>query len=249
MGGVCLGGGDTIAEIPEIAVVSLGAVGDNHIDIIAGGENEAGVGTGNMSHFNGCGDGTAYTIGGGNVATSEEGCTNSASQTIIVRALPTVSISGASGVCRGDSVQLTSTTASHYEWSTGATTRTIWVHPDETSDYTVTVANSYGCTASDTVQVRVFLSDTSTYRDTICWNSVFQDANFSLTEILPPGNHQYSVTYQTFASCDSVVILELTVLPMIPVVWYDTSCVSYQWRNHTYTQTGVYIDSVLDARR
>ena len=186
---------------------------------------------------------TSYRV----VVTSAEGCTNSASSSVTVRSLPTVSISGASGVCRGDSVQLTSTSASQYEWNTGATTRTIWVHPDETSDYTVTVANSYGCTASDTMRVRVFLSDTSTYRDTICWNSVFQDANFSLTEILPPGNHQFSVTYQTSASCDSVVILELTVPPMIPVVWYDTSCVTYQWRNHTYTQTGVYIDSVLDA--
>ena len=186
---------------------------------------------------------TTYRV----VATSAEGCTNSASSSVTVRALPTVSISGASGMCRGDSVQLTSTSASQYVWNTGATTRTIWVHPDETSDYTVMVTNSYGCTASDTVQVRVFLSDTSTYRDTICWNSVFQDVNFSLTDILPPGNHQFSTTYQTSASCDSVVFLELTVLPMIPVVQYDTSCISYQWRNHTYTQTGVYIDSTLDA--
>ncbi|MBP5664633.1 MAG: gliding motility-associated C-terminal domain-containing protein [Bacteroidales bacterium] len=186
---------------------------------------------------------TSYRV----VVTSSEGCTNSATSSITVRALPTVSISGAHGICQGDSVQLTSSSASQYEWNTGATTRTIWVHPDVTSDYTVTVTNNYGCTASDTVQVRVFLSDTSTYRDTVCWNSVFQDANFSLTEILAPGNHQFSTTYQTSASCDSVVILDLTVLPMMPVVMYDTACVSYQWRNNTYMQTGVYIDSVLDA--
>lgn len=186
---------------------------------------------------------TTYQVTG----VSAEGCTKSASKSIIVRSLPTVSISGASSTCRGDSVQLTSTSASQYVWNTGATTRTIWVHPDETSDYSVMVTNSYGCMASDTVQVRVFLSDTSTYKDTTCWNRLFHDANFNLTEILPPGNHQFSTTYQTSASCDSVVILDLTVLPMIPVVWYDTSCVSYQWRNQTYTQTGIYVDSTLDA--
>ena len=186
---------------------------------------------------------TTYQV----IGVSAEGCTKSVSKSIIVRALPTVSISGAHGICQGDSVQLTSSSASQYAWNTGATTRTIWVHPDETSDYMVTVTNNYGCTASDTVQVRVFLSDTSTYRDTVCWNSVFQDANFNMTDILAPGNYQFDTTYQTSASCDSVVILDLTVLPMVPVVWYDTACVSYQWRNHTYTQTGVYIDSVQDA--
>ena len=181
------------------------------------------------------------------IGVSAEGCTKSTSKNIIVRSLPTASISGASSMCRGDSVQLTSSSASHYEWSTGASTRSVWVKPLETSVYTVTVTDNYGCTASDTVEVRVFLSDTTIYKDTICWNGSVHDANFNVTEILAPGNHQYRTIYPTSASCDSVVILDLTVLPMIPVVWYDTSCVSYQWRNQTYTQTGVYVDSVLDA--
>lgn len=183
---------------------------------------------------------TSYRV----VVTNAEGCTNSASTSITVRALPNAAITGASGVCRGDSVQLTSTSSNHYTWSTGQTTRTIWARPDTTGEYVVTLTNSYGCTATATHQLTVFYADTTFYRDTVCWNAIFQDANFTLTEVLPPGNYSYSVVYQNSNSCDSVVVLNLTVPSMEPLVLYDTACVSYQWRGVIYSQTGVYIDSV-----
>ena len=187
---------------------------------------------------------TTYRV----IATNEYGCTSSTSRSVTVRALPTASISGNGQICLGDSVQLTSSSASTYLWSTGATTRTVWVRPIVTTDYQVTVANTYGCTATATKNVIVFVLDSTSYRDTICWNQTYQDANFTVATIQAPGTYRYDTTYQSSASCDSLVVLYLTVRPMSsPLVVFDTACVSYTWRGTTYTQSGVYCDSTTDA--
>lgn len=188
--------------------------------------------------------GTTYRV----IATNEYGCTNSTSRSVTVRARPNASISGVGQICRGDSALLTSASATSYLWSTGATTRTVWVHPTVTSDYEVMVSNTYGCTATATKNVIVSMLDSTSYRDTICWNQTYQDANFTVATIQVPGTYRYDTTYQTAASCDSLVVLFLTVRPMsTPEVVYDTACVSYTWHGTTYTQSGVYQDSTMDA--
>ncbi len=188
--------------------------------------------------------GTTYRV----IATNEYGCTNSTSRSVTVRARPNASISGVGQICRGDSALLTSASATSYLWSTGAITRTVWVHPTVTSDYEVMVSNTYGCTATATKNVIVSMLDSTSYRDTICWNQTYQDANFTVATVQAPGTYRYDTTYQTAASCDSLVVLFLTVRPMsTPEVVYDTACVSYTWRGTTYTQSGVYQDSTMDA--
>ncbi len=188
--------------------------------------------------------GTTYRV----IATNEYGCTNSTSRSVTVRARPNASISGVGQICRGDSALLTSASATSYLWSTGATTRTVWVHPTVTTDYEVIVSNTYGCTATATKNVIVSMLDSTSYRDTICWNQTYQDANFTVTTIQAPGTYRYDTTYQTAASCDSLVVLFLTVRPMsTPDVVYDTACVSYTWHGTTYTQSGIYRDSTMDA--
>lgn len=57
--------------------------------------------------------------------------------------------------CTHDSLMITAgNQGAFYSWSTGATTQTIWV--DETGDYYVTVTDSKGCTASDTIHVVIY---------------------------------------------------------------------------------------------
>ncbi len=188
---------------------------------------------------------TTYRV----IATSAAGCTKSVTKTIVVRPLPNASVTGADQVCAGDSVQLTATPSGSsytYQWNTGDSVRVVWVRPTETTEYEVMVTNNYGCTASAVKHVSLFMTDTLIYRDTICWNSLFEDANFTLDEPLPPGEYQYERMYSSAASCDSMVKLLLTVLPKPFVVEYDTNCVSYQWRGRTYTQSGVYLDSLTD---
>jgi hypothetical protein len=94
-----------------------------------------------------------YTV----TVTGATGCrVESKTEKVTVNALPKVSItiSGPSEFCVGDSVILTANNGSGYtyDWSTGATTRSITVKT--TGDYIVTVSNRSGCSqASVPVQV------------------------------------------------------------------------------------------------
>ena len=61
-------------------------------------------------------------------------------------ATPTIQAGGATTFCAGGSVTLTSSTATSYLWSTGATTQAITVNA--TGNYSVTVKNANNCSAT-----------------------------------------------------------------------------------------------------
>ncbi|MEP7317833.1 MAG: T9SS type A sorting domain-containing protein [Panacibacter sp.] len=79
------------------------------------------------------------------------------SDVIIINALPaipTITPSGTTTFCAGGSVTLTSSSATNYLWSNGATTQSINV--TASGNYSVIVSNASGCTAaSNTVTVTV----------------------------------------------------------------------------------------------
>lgn len=58
----------------------------------------------------------------------------------------TITASGSTALCGGGSVTLTASSASSYQWSTGATTRSITV--SNAGNYIVTCTNSTGCSAT-----------------------------------------------------------------------------------------------------
>jgi hypothetical protein len=104
---------------------------------------------------------TAQTINAslaGNYAvtvTSAAGCSANSIPTLIsVNALPSASISssGSTTICQGSSVSLSATNGmSSYLWSTGATSAT--VAASTSGNYTVTVTNSNGCSATSSPTV------------------------------------------------------------------------------------------------
>jgi hypothetical protein len=60
----------------------------------------------------------------------------------------TISANGPTTICAGDSVQLSANQPyTSYDWGTGDTTRSIWVKPNQTRAYVVTVTDQYGCSA------------------------------------------------------------------------------------------------------
>ncbi|MCX6271729.1 MAG: T9SS type A sorting domain-containing protein, partial [Bacteroidetes bacterium] len=88
--------------------------------------------------------------------TDGNGCINTATKTIDVVAMPTVDIGPNQSICFGSSTVLTATAIPatvSYLWNTSAITQSITVIVGDTTTYYVTVTNSFGCTAVDSVVV------------------------------------------------------------------------------------------------
>ncbi|MBN1987786.1 MAG: hypothetical protein JW783_00130, partial [Bacteroidales bacterium] len=84
-----------------------------------------------------------------------QGCSVTKDVAVNVNPLPTASItpSGSTTLCQGESVTLTANGGYGYEWNTGATTKSIIV--DQPGTYTVTVQSEEGCTADAQIDVTV----------------------------------------------------------------------------------------------
>ena len=92
-----------------------------------------------------------YTI----TVTDPNGCTATASGTIIASPVPTVTINDTE-ICSGTSVTITATTLeTNILWSTTQTTSSITVMPSANTTYAATVTNAAGCTATDSGVVSV----------------------------------------------------------------------------------------------
>ncbi len=83
--------------------------------------------------------------------TASNGCVSR--DTVVVSQLPspTANITGNLSMCHGNSTVLTTSPSWQVLWSTGSTTDTIVV--STAGNYSVTLTNSYGCTATDEVTV------------------------------------------------------------------------------------------------
>ena len=134
----------------------------------------------------------------------------------------TVSISGDDQVCFPNSTVLRASGATSYVWSTGATVPNIGVVLAQTTTYTVTGTDAWGCTATATKTVIAFLPDNTTLHVSACdsyeWNG----------EIYTQSG-DYTQTFQNVHGCDSVVTLHLTLLPaasitpaQVPTVFANT---------------------------
>jgi hypothetical protein len=77
--------------------------------------------------------------------TDGNGCTATSSPTVVTvnTPAPVITASGPTTFCQGGSVNLTSTSASSYLWSNGATTQTINV--TSSGSYSVIITNAIGC--------------------------------------------------------------------------------------------------------
>jgi hypothetical protein len=98
---------------------------------------------------------TTYTVTGTNTVT---GCTNTATVSITVNALPTVTAAANNtAICAGNSVTLSSTGANTYNWLPGNLSGSnVSASPSANTTYTVTGTNTTtGCTNTATVSVAV----------------------------------------------------------------------------------------------
>jgi hypothetical protein len=114
------------------------------------------------------------------VTAATGGCTGVGTITITVNPNPTpvIAVGGPTFFCQGDSVILTASLGVGYSWSTGSSNQSIWVNA--TGTYSVTITNSFGCTASTSQMMTMDSLPIVSFTglpDTVC----YYNGNFTLT--------------------------------------------------------------------
>ncbi len=105
--------------------------------------------------------------------TDNNGCTGVSSGSnlfVYPMPVPTITPSGSTSLCLGDSVTLTSSSADSYLWNTGNTTQSITT--DTAGIYTVVITVNTGCTGASlpmTVAVHALPTPIITTNDTLCY--------------------------------------------------------------------------------
>jgi gliding motility-associated-like protein len=173
---------------------------------------------------------TTYTVTASDIC----GQTATSSVTVSVTGNPTISISPNSPtICIGSSVQLQAQGGASYVWSNNAQGSSINVTPTQTTTYTVTGTDSYGCTGSASVIVSVVPQLAVTINATpsqIClggsanlqgqgalnyaWSTNQQGATISVS---PSQTTTYTVTGSDNSGCSGTASTVITVLPSINV--------------------------------
>lgn len=128
-----------------------------------------------------------------------------------------------------------------YSWNTGSTEPHFSDVPLQTTDYTVTVSNAYGCTNSASVAVTVISNEPQTYYDTICQGAPYNSYGLVLTaeETADILDTTFTQTVSA-AGCESEITVYLTLLPPDVVEIEEHAGQSFVWNGITYTEDGTY---------
>lgn len=128
-----------------------------------------------------------------------------------------------------------------YSWNTGSTDPHFSDIPLQTTNYTVTVSNAYGCTNSASVEVMVLDNEPQTYYDTICQGATYNSYGFSLTAE-ETANILDTTLFRIagVAGCESEITVYLTLLQPDVVEIEEHGGQGFVWNGVTYTQEGTY---------
>ena len=177
---------------------------------------------------------TTYIVTG-----TTDGCSATASHTVNVKAMPSVTISGDESVCEGNGTRLTAEGARSFEWNTGEQTATIEVTPTTETTYTVT-GTTDGCSATASHTVAVKSGKTYTFEATACDRYAWE--NDLYTE-----SGEYTKTYVAANGCDSTVTLNLTINHSQQVTLDETACGQFVWDGDTYTESQTITKTFTNA--
>ncbi|MBL7932290.1 MAG: choice-of-anchor D domain-containing protein, partial [Bacteroidia bacterium] len=180
----------------------------------------------------------SYTVTG----VDGNNCQNSASLTITVDALPSVTANiTATSVCAGGSITLIGSGASTYSWSGGVTDNQAFV-PATTNSYTLTGVSPAGCTSTNAPVVSVTVNPlpnitANTSHTSICLgyvatlngsgavNYVWSDGVTDNVSFSPTVTTVYTVTGTDGNTCQNTATVSITVnsLPSLSVTTTNTA--------------------------
>ena len=128
-----------------------------------------------------------------------------------------------------------------YLWNTGSTEPHFHDVPMQSTSYTDTLSNAYGCTNSASAEVTVIDNNPQTFYDTVCQGSTYNNHGFALSaqETAEVGEIVRTQTLSA-AGCESEITLFLTVVPHDIVYLEQTATDSLVWNGVTYTEEGTY---------
>jgi hypothetical protein len=161
---------------------------------------------------------------------------------ISVNSNPSAAISGSNFVCNGSSVQLTASGGTNYSWNQGlGSGASKTVSPTTNTTYSVTVTNAAGCVATANKTIEVRNSSLHTFNQTICQGSSFSFKGKNLTQA-----GTYRDTLTNAAGCDSFVVLNLAVNPILQGTLNQSICQggSFFFKGQNLTQAGTYKDTL-----
>lgn len=102
---------------------------------------------------------TTYTV-----TASQNGCSNTASITVLVKSKPLANAGPDKSICQGIFTTLSASGGGTYRWSTGESMANINVSPGSTQNYRLTVTQN-GCESTDSVTVTVYRKPIITLTD------------------------------------------------------------------------------------
>lgn len=180
--------------------------------------------------------------------TNLNGCTDSASTGITVTVVlpPTVSVSGNSVICNGDSTTLTASGANTYTWVNGPAAASNTVMPTADSTFWV-VGLDATATCSDSAMFMVTVNPTYT---------IPQNVHLCFGDSVTVGSNTYysagvyNDTMSTVNGCDSVYITTVTIdTAVLSSTQSVTICSgdSVVVGSSVYTTAGTYMDSLTST--
>lgn len=160
--------------------------------------------------------------------TNGYGCSNSDTVHVIVNAVPVINLGSDTSTCNLPVLLDAGSGFNSYQWSNGATTQTITAN--NSSYYTVTVTNNYGCAKSDVIHVSInplpvvnLGNDTSTCDKPIVLHSGINNATYlwsngkSTKNITVNASGDYSVIVTDTNGCSGADSIHVTINPVPPV--------------------------------
>jgi gliding motility-associated-like protein len=193
---------------------------------------------------------TVYTV----IGTAANGCTNTATRSITVTPLPTLTVNVSNAViCNGNSTSLTASGASTYTWSNGIANGASF-SPSVTASYTVTATSAAGCTntAVRTVTVNALPTVSSTVTNSVICNGQSTTLTGTGTAstytwtgsvtngvaFFPSLTNSYTVTGTDGNGCSNTSVRSVTVNPLPTVLSTTTGSVICNGGSTTLNGTG-----------
>jgi len=119
------------------------------------------------------------------------------------------------------------TACGSYTWIDGIT------YTESNSTATFTLTNAAGCDSVVSLNLTIFLADSSDFAETACESFTWEGTTYT-------SSGDYTQTFTNVSGCDSVVTLHLTVNQPTTGVDVQTACDSFSWHGITYTESGAY---------